>query len=251
MRLALADFYLRDGKWQKAEPLYREIIVADAKGPRGVTARNRLAAAQLRAGKAAEAGKLLAEVLAVNPRDQDALQMRASVALARKDAGAAILDLRTLLRDQPNSMPLRRKLAGAYVMNGDVALAEDTIREGLQSSPSMLLAELAALYEQMGRTDQAIEQYEQLHAKNPKSEVAANNLAMMLVTYRSDAKSLEEAATLTQPFASFAGPRATRYVRMGSVQAGQGERGHSRVEKSGFDGAEIANFVVPFRAWRR
>jgi predicted Zn-dependent protease len=202
LRLALADFHARHGDGRRADVLYREIAASDAAGPRGLAARNRIAATQLRSGNLKDAEVLLREVLTANPHDQEALQMRADLALLRKDAGAAIADLRTLLRDQPNSLPLRRTLARAYVQNKQPALAEDTLRDALRDKPNLLLAELAALYERMGRTDDAIQQYEQLYAKNPASVVAANNLAMMLVTYRSDPKSFERAAVLSQPFAN-------------------------------------------------
>lgn len=202
LRLALADFYARHRNAQRAERLYREIIAADAKAPQGLTARNRLAAAQLRAGHLQGADTLLAQVLAANPRDAEALQMHAELALARKDAVSAITDLRTLLRDQPNSLQLRRMLVRAYVQNSQPELAEDTLREALRDKPNLLSAELAALYERMGRTEDAIQQYEQLHARNPNSEGARNNLAMMLVTYRSDSKSFDRAAVLAGPFAN-------------------------------------------------
>jgi Flp pilus assembly protein TadD len=65
----------------------------------------------------------------------------------------------------------------------------------------MLVSDLAALYERQGRIDDAIRQYQVVHEKSPRYDVAANNLAMLLVTYRKDRASLDRARTLTERFA--------------------------------------------------
>jgi len=64
------------------------------------------------------------------------------------------------------------------------------------------VTELAALYERQGRIDDAINQYEALYQRRPHLELAANNLAMLLVTYRKDHTSLDRARDLTAPFAN-------------------------------------------------
>jgi cellulose synthase operon protein C len=64
-----------------------------------------------------------------------------------------------------------------------------------------LTAELAALYEQQGRIDEASACYEQLLRSDPDSQqLAANNLAMLLVTHRDDRASLDRARSLTSRF---------------------------------------------------
>jgi predicted Zn-dependent protease len=54
----------------------------------------------------------------------------------------------------------------------------------------------------MGRSEDAIQQYEQLYARDPDSQGTRNNLAMMLVTYRTDSNSFDRAADLARPFAN-------------------------------------------------
>jgi Flp pilus assembly protein TadD len=61
--------------------------------------------------------------------------------------------------------------------------------------------ELASLYERLGRVDDAIASYQALYAGNSRlKQVAANNLAMLLVTYRADKSSLDLASDLTRGF---------------------------------------------------
>src|SRR5262249_42368566 len=65
-----------------------------------------------------------------------------------------------------------------------------------------LVTDLAALYERLGRIDDAIHQYETLHAHDPHLALASNNLAMLLVTYRKDRASLDKARQLSASFAN-------------------------------------------------
>ena len=59
----------------------------------------------------AGAEKLLAEVLAKSPRDNDALILRGNLALAQQDPKSAITGSAPVLRDQPNAV-------GVYALPG-------------------------------------------------------------------------------------------------------------------------------------
>jgi tetratricopeptide (TPR) repeat protein len=113
-----------------------------------------MAAIQVAQGHPDAAGKLIAEVLQKNPRDDDALIMRATIALQQNDPTGAIADLRAVMRDQPNSVALQRTLAGAYIAKGDLALAEETLRAAMQVAPNDtgVIIELSQL---LARTDRA------------------------------------------------------------------------------------------------
>ena len=115
LRFALAQFYEQGKDFPKAEEVYRQVIAAaDLDGP-GITARDRLAALRARQNDAAGAEKLIAEVLAKVPRDDDALILRGNLALAQKDPKTAIADLRAVLRDQPNAIAVMRTLAREFL----------------------------------------------------------------------------------------------------------------------------------------
>jgi tetratricopeptide (TPR) repeat protein len=96
-----------------------------------------------------------------------------------------------------------RDLASARLAQGDSKGAMEQYEAGLKVAPRQpqLLVGLAALDEKQGRIDDAIARYELLHTSNPRlRQFAANNLAMMLVTYKKDAASLERARALTRGF---------------------------------------------------
>ena len=65
-----------------------------------------------------------------------------------------------------------------------------------------LVVELAQLYEKHNRVDEAIARYDAWLKKNPRTQLAANNLAMLLITYRTDRASLDRASELTRGFDS-------------------------------------------------
>ncbi len=158
--------------------MYRQIIKDDGTGPNGLTARTRLANALLASNQPSAAAPLLAEVLKQNPRDNDALIARANLALTQGKADAAITDLRAVQRDQPNSIPLQRTLARAYLQNDDPTLAEETLRAAVQSSPDDAepVVDLAQLLVRTGRGDQALSLLEKFTTRQPGNLAALNAL---------------------------------------------------------------------------
>jgi tetratricopeptide (TPR) repeat protein len=71
---------------------------------------------------------------------------------------------------------------------------------------AVLVSDLANLYQHLGRTGDAIGLYEGMLQKNPRSTFAANNLAMLLVTYRQDPASLARAQKLADQLAASSEP---------------------------------------------
>jgi tetratricopeptide (TPR) repeat protein len=276
LRFGLAMLQERAGAPAEAIATYQEIIQRDGNGGKALAARDRMAAIEAAQGQYPMALHTVQQVLAVSPTDDDALILRASVALRQRDPATAIEDLRAVLRDQPDSLPLQRLLTRAYVTKGDMALAEATLRSAMSVHPTDILTrlDLAALLEQTQRADQAIALlqatarqvpddprplvvlarldagrgdirgalaaydqaskvapsqpqltvevtafeekegdvgeaighyralYESASASPVARELAANNLAMLLVTYRKDRAGLARARDLTSGFST-------------------------------------------------
>jgi tetratricopeptide (TPR) repeat protein len=165
LKLSLGGYLERQGKLDQAEQTFQEVIKKSDKEAPGLSARNRLAALYLtKKNNPERAAALVDEVLKDNPRDNDALILRANMALQKGDAATAITDLRGVLRDQPNSAPLMRALAKAHMQNKEVSLAEETLRSALQTNPGDIATrkELAQLLMQQGKADQARVMLDQL-----------------------------------------------------------------------------------------
>jgi tetratricopeptide (TPR) repeat protein len=157
MQFALAKFY-QDGKEPaKAAAVYTGVIDKTKLDPPGLTARDRLAALRLQENDVTGALALTNDVLAKSPRDDDALFIRGTISLAKKDPRSAIADLRAVLRDQPNAVGVVRSLARAHLANGEPAIAEETMRHAVEANPTnpALQLDFAQLLTQMGKTEQA------------------------------------------------------------------------------------------------
>jgi predicted Zn-dependent protease len=135
LRLALGMLLQRSGATQEAIATYRDVVRRDGAGSKGLAARDRLAAIEMSAGHEDAAKKLVDEVLAESARDDDALIMRSDIELAQNDPTNAVVDLRSVLHDQPKSAVLQRAIARAYLAKGEPALAEEALRSALDTAP--------------------------------------------------------------------------------------------------------------------
>ncbi len=178
LRLALGALLQRTGAVTEALSTYRDVIRRDGLGSKGLAARDRIAAIDLSQGHVEEAKRLLQEVLAKSAHDDDALIMRANIELAHDDPTGAIADLRAVLRDQPRSPVLQRTLARAYLAKGEPALAEETLRAAMDSSPDDVTVriEFAQFLIQTGRALQAVTVLEDAVRRAPKEPQAREAL---------------------------------------------------------------------------
>jgi tetratricopeptide (TPR) repeat protein len=157
LQFALARIYREVGDNQKAESVYRGVIDKERTNPPGLTARNGLADLRMQQNDQDGAVALANEVLAQNPRDNDALIIRGNVELARNDPRDAIADLRAVLRDQPDNAAVLRTLARAHLANGEPQIAEEVMRRAVQSNPNNpgLESDFAQLLTRLGKSDEA------------------------------------------------------------------------------------------------
>lgn len=174
LKVTLGTYLENQGKVDQAEQIFKEVIQNFGTDGAAFDARNRLAALYLmKRNKPQEASDLIEQVLKENARDNDALIMRANMALQKGDAVTAITDLRSVLRDQPTSVPLMRALAKAHLQNDEPSLAEEALRNALQSNPGDNAArkELAQLLVQQGKPDQARSLLDQLSKEKGGSDL--------------------------------------------------------------------------------
>ena len=203
LKFVQAGFYEQGKEFAKAEAVYKDVIAsAKLEGP-GITARDRYAVLLVEQHRVPDAEKLLGEVLAQSPRDNDALILRGNLALADSDPKTAISDLRAALRDQPNAIGVMRSLARAHLANGEPALAEETMRRAVEANPNDSAASLdfAQLLAQLGKPGQAKPVIEALVKQQPNNMQALDVEFKVAVATRDlvTAKAAADAMVALQP----------------------------------------------------
>jgi len=108
----------------------------------------------------------------------------------------------------PKWWPPYRSLAGAQmaVKNPDGAIAILRKAQRVVDQPDRIEMELGSLLEATAKPDEAIGEYEAVLKRDPQSEIAMNNLAMLLATYKKDQPSLDRAKELSARFSDSANP---------------------------------------------
>jgi tetratricopeptide (TPR) repeat protein len=162
----------------------------------------------LRQKKYELATSLADTVLAQSPQDAFAANIKGEVLAAQQhwpEASAAFQAASTM---QPKWWVPYRNLALVRLNLKDADGAITLLKEAgpKVDQPDVLMSDLTTLLQKQGRNDEAISAYEGLLAKHPESELAANNLAMLLATHRGDAASLARAAELAARFSQSKNP---------------------------------------------
>ena len=178
LRLGLGMLLQRAGATREAVTTYREIIRREGPRGKGLAARDRIAAIDIAENRENDARKLIAEVLAESSRDDDALIMRANLELAHNDPTNAIVDLRSVLHDQPKSVVLQRSLAHAYIEVGQPAMAEEALRAAIEAAPGdvSLKVSLAQFLIDTERASQAVQMLEDTVTTAPGDASAREEL---------------------------------------------------------------------------
>jgi tetratricopeptide (TPR) repeat protein len=245
LRLGLGQFYLAHDKAAQADAVYRQIIKDDDTGPSGLIARDRLARMYVNSNQGDAAALLIEEVLKKNPRDNDALLTRADLSMARGNADAAIADLRAVQRDQPNSVPIQRALARAYLKSDDPTLAEETLRAAAQANASDidLQLDLANLFADTGRIDQAATLLQRLAAEHSANVDVLKGLFKVQMARR-DYAGARHSAELVQA--------ATPALPAGIYMSGEAELADGKIDAARADferaAASAPDSLEPFTA---
>lgn len=181
LRFALGKLYEAANDMDQAKGVYEEILVLSEEGeagPNALVAKTRLAIVEARRNNRERASVLIEEVLAENPRDQEALKLRGTLSLSDGDATAAIADYRAGLRDDPNNTDLLRLLARAHLTNGEIELAKDTLLKGIEAEPAAiaLRVDLVNIYSRQQELDQAAVQLEEVIKVQPTNGKAYEGL---------------------------------------------------------------------------
>jgi tetratricopeptide (TPR) repeat protein len=176
--------------------------------PGAVDALAALTRLDMSANRQAVAMSRVVSLVEQQPKNAAAQNLLGELQLAAKDYAAARQSFSAALTNGPRWWVPYRNLALAELAERRTDEAIAAYRKGIDatSQEPNLVTDLATLYERGGKPDEAIKLYESLLAAKPRLELAANNLAMMLITHRNDQPSLDRARDLTASFAGLNNP---------------------------------------------
>ncbi len=141
------------------------------------------------------------ELAAEAPEDLSRRFALASVQSALGRYEESIASYRQIIDQEPLVQQAWVNMIRVMYASGDIEAAEATLQEGLSVLPEGLdlLWAQAGFSEERGDIDTAIELYERIYERASNQLIAANNLASLLSTYRSDEEaSLERAYTISR-----------------------------------------------------
>jgi tetratricopeptide (TPR) repeat protein len=129
-------------------------------------------------------------------------ELLAEVYIRQKKYKEAEQALRSAIEANPTWNIPYQNLANVYVARGDFSSADQVYAEGLKAIPDdpQLLLSMAGMYERNKNYDKAAAAYERVLSKQPDNNLAANNLASLLLDHPLDSGSLKRARELAIRF---------------------------------------------------
>jgi tetratricopeptide (TPR) repeat protein len=130
-----AVFLFQQGKRDEA---ILELEKLTKENPEDRAVRSNLVVAYRATGRSADADKVLARILKVNPKDADALLQRGEIAIAAKDYAVAEADLNQVLQLRPGEPEVHYLLAKLSETRGATLTYRQELNEALQLNPNLL-----------------------------------------------------------------------------------------------------------------
>ncbi len=169
-KIELARYYLSQKRFDDALQILTGVITAEGDSTDGLLARTLKATALLSQGNNDQARSLIEEVLETDPKNKEALFIRASLSLVSSDPDKGIADLRTLLREDPSYVKAHRLLARAHLKKGEIELARKSLEDAIKIEPQESAAnfELVQLLIKTGELNDAVVVLNKLRRFAPK-----------------------------------------------------------------------------------
>jgi len=183
LQLALGRLYQDNDKQDEALATYEKVATAEPKSIYGLAARNQTALIRLQQNKPEEAQAIVTAILTDEPDNADALMVRAAFSYSEKKFADAVIDLRTILREHPESQRALLLLARSHNAGNNRELAQDAYRRLIEVNPTHPFAssELADMLARSGDVPMAEEVLRKQLAAVPEDRQAASNLIQALL----------------------------------------------------------------------
>lgn len=210
---------------------YKEVL---AKQPKAEQAISGLIGAYEAAGQRKEAISYLKSFIDKNPNSIAAHNALGLVYAAEKQWADADKILREALKRDPKSVSTYRVLASVLQSQGKSAEIETLYRNALAESPEVpeFQMELAKYYEQNQKTPEAIVIYKELTQKYPGNDEVANNLADLLVNASDEPAAIQQAVALVERFKDTSNPYFLDTYGWVMFKSGDTEKAVAALKKS-------------------
>ncbi len=178
-QFALVDVYQAEKNDLAADTLLNNIVKEAGTSEDGLKAKGIIASNLLQNNKKEEAKKLATEILNLDKRNEQALLIKASLEIDAKQFETAIIDLRSILHDTPNSQRALLMLASAHEAAGSPELADEQYLKAFQvskSSPQVGIL-YAAFLNRRNQPERADKIYEDILKKHPDNNEAFSAVA--------------------------------------------------------------------------
>lgn len=185
--------------------LYNEAVDAEPNSLEPLQAEVRLLVSLRRTD---QAFRLADDITSRYPASPLGPEAKGELKLSARSYADAQRAFETAAARSPNWWPPYHGLAAIKIAQNDFdgAIAVLNKAKATVKQSERLGIELASAYDHSGKSDLAIAEYEAVLAHNPQSDVAANNLAMLLATQRTDPASLDRAKVLSARFSESVNP---------------------------------------------
>ena len=134
LAFALANLYQMQQEPASEDRLLNEISNSAGNSPEGYKARTMIASKLIKNGKTDEAAKLLNETLKEDRGNEQALMLRAGIAMKAKNYDAAIIDLRAAIKESADPSAPTFMLAKVHESTDAFALADEQYLLAFQAS---------------------------------------------------------------------------------------------------------------------
>ncbi len=181
LKLELVRYYLGRDRYDEAQKILSEIIKSAGKSREGLMARTLKARVLIKKKALGEAATMLEEILKIDPKFNDALLVRAGLALMSADADRGIADLRTLLREDPSDVKAHRLKARAHLKKGEIELARQSLEDAIKIQPDEAVTnfELVQLLINTGEYDDAVVVLQKMRRFAPDNIKVLQGLALV------------------------------------------------------------------------
>ncbi|MGI9335875.1 MAG: tetratricopeptide repeat protein, partial [Gammaproteobacteria bacterium] len=180
---ALAKLYTASGSRDEAKAVYRVLAEDEKSGDAQYEARAKLGTLLAADGDLEGAREQVRLALEGNSRHVGSIELRAKLALLDNRVDDAIVDLRIVLRDKPNSAPVLSLLGRAHLANDEAELARSYLERAVEADPEGVSPRvlLAGLFARSGDLEQASRQLEAGLEQAPDDRTMLQSLAQVQI----------------------------------------------------------------------